>query len=1336
MARLRLAKITMGGFKSFADKTDVVFDVPIAGIVGPNGCGKSNVVDALKWVLGEQSAKQLRGGAMLDVIFNGSSARKPAGMAQVTLHFENPADEDGTRILPVEADAVAVSRRLYRDGTSEYLLNKEKSRLRDIRELFLDTGIGTNAYSIIEQGKVDKMLVSNPKDRRLIFEEAAGISKFKARRKEALRKLDRTEQNLLRCRDKLDEVRRRLRSVRAQATRAQTYRELTDRLESLRLSHSLAEFHKLHTEYGNVNERLEAISGTREEAAIRLEEAEEQKASADAERQELLNQQRAIQEQRMRADVNREQAIQARQFAISRLEEMNRQIERDTQRRSELEVRARQMEEEAQQAEAELVELKQKAGNVDAIIQAAEDENAVKQEALRQVQSRLQELERTSRELENQATSLQNEIQTLEINQANLQTQRARISERNVQIEEELGRLDEKIQDLAEQRDEFALEIEEQSEQFESQASDIEALYARQQSVTQRLFETKEQRSAKESRHAVLEELEEAQTGVEDGVKELLERRAEAEVAGESTFDFIRGMVAELIETDTDHAPMVEAALGQYQQALVIERAADLDDHRDALADIAGQIAYIAMDSVPHSRMDRSIASIAESCDGADVKRLIDIVSFDQTLTPLGWYLFGRTLIVDDLMTAQYLKSKLPAGYRFVTRSCEILEDSGRIVAGELSDAAASGIISRRSEMAELEEAIAELDEAIAADQAQVDALTSEEGELRGIQQSLQQTIQSAQHEQIRLASEIEQLGNTRDRIGAEQPQIGEELLRIEEQLEVLASDREGKEEAVRSVMARFEESKAVIEEVSEEIEYAKEEAEIAREGVTNARVETGKISETIDSVRRHIDQLETGRQEAVQTRTELAHQLEHCQDAVQDAQQSCEDAIGRIEEADEQVESYDGILETFEDQIEERASVVAAQAENYRMIRSQANAVEEEFRRCEISKREIEVRVENLKNQAEEHGLDVVSSYSTYEHDDEVDWEAVSTEVNELTRKLNRLGPVNVDAIDELEELEEREHYLGSQVDDIDTAHKELDELIKTLNEESRSRFEKTFIEVRDFFASNDGMFRRLFGGGRADITLMPDENGNVDWLESGVEVVAKPPGKEPQSINLLSGGERTMVAVALLMSIFKTRPSPFCVLDEVDAALDEANVERFSNILRSFLDQTHFIVITHHKRTMQAADKLYGITMQERGVSKRVSVNFDQVGAGGKLSADAIAADNEPQAYEDEEEELAPISIAAPVVSEQSADDDVESTHDRVLADRDKLAGMLSSSETELANEETIQELDSEEAEQSVSESSETKDADDMSDRGVAEEGQRSSRERLAEMLGADAD
>jgi chromosome segregation protein len=565
----------------------------------------------------------------------------------------------------------------------------------------------------------------------------------------------------------------------------------------------------------------------------------------------------------------------------------------------------------------------------------------------------------------------------------------------------------------------------------------------------------------------------------------------------------------------------------------------------------------------------------------------------------------------------------LPAGFRLITRAGEVLETDGRAVVGPMHEAAGAGLISRRTQLADLADRIGDLDFQINADQTELAHLSDRATHIEHTQQELRQAIYQANTIKVELGSRIEQRSATIARIEQEQPVIAREVEQIHKQLHDADAQRQRHRAEAEQVEADAAESRQRAADLETKIADLTEQAEAAQERFTDARIEAGKLGEQITSAQKQLRQLEIARADAGRVHEELTGQIEHHRSRIGSFEQAIAECDQRIAEAQAQVDQAEAELGGFEQQIEQAAARVAELAQSVTRHRQRAEEADRQTHELQMNRREIEVRCDTVvQRAADELHLDVVEAYQDHHADETTDWQAIRDQINELQQRLDRLGNVNLNAIDEQAELEQQQARLHEQLDDIDKARDELTKLIKYLSDESRSRFAESFNQVREHFAGSGGMFRKLFGGGRADLMLMPDENGNTDWLESGIEIIAKPPGKEPQSINLLSGGERTMVAVALLLSIFRSRPSPFCVLDEVDAALDEANVERFCNVIHSFLDQSHFIIITHHKRTMQSADMLYGITMQERGVSRRVSVQFDDVNKDGTLTKDALEA------------------------------------------------------------------------------------------------------------------
>jgi chromosome segregation protein len=1301
---MRLAKLTVCGFKSFADKTEILFDQPVTGIVGPNGCGKSNVVDAIKWVLGEQSAKSLRGGAMMDVIFNGSSARKPSGMASVTLHFENPVKKNAEggdfRTLNVDADMVAVTRQLYRDGSSEYLINKKRARLRDIRELFMDTGVGTDAYSIIEQGKVDVMLQANANERRQIFEEAAGISKFKARKKEALRKLDRTDANLTISRNRLEDTEKRLRSVKIAATKAKNYQTYADRLRELQLQYSLADYHRLQTKLVEVMEQYIQAQADRDAANRKLEEYQEAIETAQVDVQAIAAEQKRIEHDRLGSKSEMEQARQRASMSQHTLDDLKRQIQRDTQRLEELAKRATDLQAEHEQQIARVAELEEAQKSASAKLEEAQKNHQNLQHQLNEKRSVLEDEKAGIVSMMRRTSQLNNEINSLEAFSKNLVNTREKLDARAANISQELEQLLSTKDEAVSKLDVAVKLIEEETAKVEQLKQQSMQLGGRQKELTQKLAAAKEDRSGLNSRRNLLQEMQDKQEGLADPVKAILARKASRkEGDSQHTFDFVRGVLAEMIETDVDNAVIVEASLGEYQQAMVIDKMSDLTSDNEAISALAGRVTFLAVDD-----FGTSLTNTTVKCHGQ--QSIMDLIQFPAEVSPLIWRLLGRTLIADDLATAKQLRKQLPAGYRFVTKQGEVLETDGRILAGP-TGSKMGGMISRRSELAQLHEQIATLDEIITADQQQLIEVDDRAAHIEKVSSELRKAISEANTVKIQLSSKLDSLNSQIGKLEKEQPALAAETQQIHNQLKEAEQKKEGRAEEARKLEADSKAREEAVASLNQGIKVIEQQVETARESLTTIRVEAGRYGEQLAASQRQVRQLEIARQDVKRQHDLLAQQHEQHQGRIGDLESTIAQSTEQADKAKAKMLELETALEEIKIRAEEAKAKLKDVQTEVDAVRSTVLKFEKLIHELEIAKREVEVKIENVTQRAlDQLEIDVAEAYretlakweqakkdaeeeqaaqqvganrlknleaevaaeeaseEAFEEDGAeasqeeqveeelvpspfvIEWKAIEEEIKDLRGKIGRLGNVNMDAIAELEDLEGRHDNLAQQVQDIEDAKEDLIKLIDEINEKSRDRFAEVFNQIRENFAGQSGMFRKIFGGGKADIFMVPDEQGNIDVLESGIDIVARPPGKELQSISLLSGGEKTMTAVALLMSIFQAKPSPFCVLDEVDAALDDANVERFTHVVKSFLDHSHFIIITHHKRTMAAADVLYGITMQERGVSKRVSVRFDQVSGDGSIDKEAIDADNSPQVYEEDDDNT--VEFSAPTEDE----------------------------------------------------------------------------------------
>ena len=1242
---MRLNKLILHGFKSFADRTEFVFDSPITGIVGPNGCGKSNVVDAFKWVLGEQSAKSLRGDAMLDVIFNGSGGRKPAGMAEVVLIFENPVRSDGTRVLNLDTDEVAVGRRLYRDGTSEYQVNNHTSRLKDIRELFLDTGVGVDAYSVIEQGRVAALLEANPEERRLIFEEAAGISKFKQRKKESQRKLEKVDQNLVRVNDIVEEVDKRLRSVKIQAGRARTYQEYSQRLGELRLTYALQEYHTHRGQLSGFEANVEDAQFRLDDAATNLARKQNELAAKREEFDALSQKRQQFEYDLVQARAGMESARQRQQYAQQQLRQIAEQIESFENDRKTVESKLAEvsgsLESETESLQRLTAELEARRAQIDQRQQAFRDA----QLQLASINKEIEQHKSAVLDLMRKLAQVNSRLGHIEIERKNITAQQTRLAERRKIVVGELETLEAQRAQSQQEIDATASQMQAQQQQLEGKREEATHLGKQLAQVTEQLGAAREHRSGLLSRQKLLKDLEAKREGVSVGVKSVLRQR-------EEKFPFIRGLVADVLQVDVEHAHVIEAALDGRDQWLVTNELSAVASHRDALEELEGRVNLLCADRLLSCRTGFQPEGGGQNAHAIDgdyydwnhhphrIRLGIDLVRFDPADASLARHLLGHTAVVDDLSVARDLHEHGPRGWRYVTKAGEVLEADGTLRAGPLT--AAMGLLSRRSELEAIAQQITEVDERIAQLTGRLSEGNTAAKALEEQQNALRNEVYRLNTIKVELASRVARNDDQQNALRREQPVLDRELqvmleqtgkLKTEEQ--ALSQQREQMESDQATRQQQVTELTAGQERLADEIRQTSEE-------LTAARVQLGQVQEKQLAAQQQVQ-----RQRAAKTELEQqAERLLRSAESVAQRRAGVEHELQTAEAAEtalvERQQALSSQIESLVVQVTQSGESVRTMTGQVEGLRGEHAHIEHELHTLQLRLGEVKVRLETLVSRTlEELQLDLPAKYESLSADGgpgyqpaDMDWDAVAEEIKQLRDKIHRLGNVNLDAIGEQDELENRSQFLTAQVADLTASKKQLEELIDEINRESSVRFEQTFNAVREHF---QGMFRKLFGGGKADIYLEteleakkpelgPDgqplfEMKKIDVLDAGIEVIARPPGKQPVSISQLSGGEKTMTCVALLMSIFKSKPSPFCILDEVDAALDEANNQRFNLIVQEFLEQSQFIIITHSKRTMQIADVLYGVTMQEQGVSKRVAVKFDQVDAQGRINEQAAA-------------------------------------------------------------------------------------------------------------------
>ncbi len=1186
---MRLEKVILDGFKSFADRTEFNFDASIIGIVGPNGCGKSNVVDAVKWVLGEQKLKSLRSDHMADVIFGGSGARKAMGSAEVTLVISNPEGSASGR-LPIETDQVSVSRRIYRSGESEYRINGKVARLKDIRELFMDTGVGNRGYSIIEQGQIEQLVGASKSDRRLVFEEAAGISKYKAHKKEALRKLERTEQNLLRLVDILAEVAKRLRSVKLQAGKARNYLEYTTRLKELQLNYSLVE-------YAKNKEQLDEKGQALHQAEDQFSTLSAQEAGAEAEMSRLGN---AIieTEHKLSETGNALVAIQSKiDQKIQRIDFLRSRVNEMAQRKETASQEIERLREQADVVKRDLARHRQDVADCDRIVQerqtAIRELQAIAEEGDAQLASLQAELEDEKSgiiDIVRRTAQLHNEIQSLSSYRDSLSNQRNRLAGRAQTAKAELERL---LTDRAQHNARLAdivRVLAELESNLETKRLKIEETETTILEDNKQLAGNKEARSALSSELAVLTDMEKRHEGLTLAVKNILESQADES----RKRDYIDGILAEKIGTDVDHACAVEAALEGMTDVLLVKNSAKLFEDKDTAEKLEGRVHFCCLD-----QLDPFVDDMDLSKEAGVHGRLIEFVSYKARYAPLAWKLLGKTLVVDSLEVATRLSRYTRQGYTFVTLKGECLITDGIVRLGPLGKA--SGLISRRSRITQLEGNIAQINTEIAELEGQIQRNTQTKIHLEKLCKDLRTAIYEANTEKTQVNSKLALFEQDINRLQEEEPLIASELETLQSEIEESVQKEYDSKQHLEELEAVNTARSAHIRELEVMYEELREQQQGRNRELTELKVQLGQVIEQQKGLRQIIGSLENQVEANLRTLATADQDIRSCGQQADEAQRdilACEASVSEFFVEKEVRQQGNRELQEL---LESLTADQKHKEELVRTKRTERSEVEQSISEVRVQLGQLQVRQQDLVERVrDELQIELAEAFEAHTTD-EVNWETIREEITELRGKIERLGNVNVDAIEEQTSLEERHEFLANQVEDLNESKSQLQQLINRLNKKSREKFVETFDQIRINFQE---IFRKLFGGGKADIVLEDTD----DVLEAGIEVVAKPPGKETRSISLLSGGEKSMTAMALLFSVFRIKPSPFCFLDEVDAALDEANNERFNLLLREFQSESQFIVVTHAKRTMSIADLLFGITMQTQGVSKKISVRFDE--------------------------------------------------------------------------------------------------------------------------------
>lgn len=1183
-----LKKLEMRGFKSFADKTSIEFDNGVTCIVGPNGSGKSNITDGVRWVLGEQRAKTLRGSKMEDIIFNGTGHRKKLGMAEVTLTFDN-----AKRYFELDYNEVKVCRRVYRSGESEYLINDTACRLRDVKDLFMDTGIGTDGYSIIGQGRIESVLSNNVDERRLLFEEAAGIVKYKSRKRETERKLDNTEQNLIRIEDIYLELSRRVEPLRLESEKAKEHMELTSALSELEMSVFINEIElvdkKLSKEDANIKEVQASIEAkTQERLAI-----ESKKSKHYSEIDALKVNHKALEN----AFYEEKNALASLEGSLH-VEALKRDnFLQDKQRLKDL-IHGNQ---------ARLEDIKKnKLTHGDKKEKLNEDLGALT-EGIDQHQKSFEDLSKTlydakeaNEGIREEMISKMNEISKKKTEIASYQGILESHEERQVALDQELAEVKDNHQKSL--RDKEAIEGGLKALKVEGQAlGDKEnalKLEAASKEKTIEVLQADRIRDEKKLTEAatemqLLKQMEKDHAGYDHSVKKALQMADHKPSLKEG----LDGVVASLMHIPKKYEVALEVAFGKSIQNLVV------DTPEDAKAMIAelkrtkgGRVSFIPLTTIA-SKGDQKDQLLSLKKIGGFIGKANHLFEYDDKYKDLYDYLVGRTIIVDSVDTATAALKIKNLKYKIVTLEGDVFIPGGTITGGSYKSRN-SGLLSRKRKITELEEGVAALKVSL---RDQEEALEKLVGDKQAIVDALRET--SKAYETMRL--DIVKKENDGALVEASLHQYVLVMTKRQHELEIIVND-------IRSVDKSIKERMALISDYESKTELLKlkmssDDSKLStlqdkiytiRETLTDLKVKQGSMIESYKGVCEGLERLNAQHQELVTLSEGAQDEIVLKQKSIDDVLVTLEDLTQKkltLESASQnQSQALEAILKEIKDKEKEGHGFHGQKEEILEYVESLKNTLH----RYEIKRAKYDVHRDDIASRLFERYEMTPEEALTQKSD--IDVTSANKEIACLKRALKQLGDVNLNAIEEYEEVHERYEFLKTQHDDLKEARQGLRKLIKTLENEMKDKFLACFEEVKGHFSE---IFSSLFVGGVAELEI-----ADMDQvLESDILIKVQPPGKKLQNLGLLSGGEKALTAIALLFAILKTKPAPFCILDEIEAALDDVNVYRFADFLKEFTQNSQFVIITHRKGTMEIADHLFGVTMAEFGISKMISVKLE---------------------------------------------------------------------------------------------------------------------------------
>ncbi|QUG41060.1 chromosome segregation protein SMC [Psychrobacillus sp. INOP01] len=1177
-----LKRLEIVGFKSFADRIGIDFVPGVTAVVGPNGSGKSNVTDAIRWVLGEQSAKSLRGAKMEDVIFAGSDSRKALNFAEVTLILDN-ADQR----VALDFAEISVTRRVFRSGDSEYLLNKQTCRLKDITDLFMDSGLGKEAFSIISQGRVDEILNSRPEDRRTIFEETAGVLRYKQRKKKAEFKLIETDDNLNRVLDILHELDGRMEPLQIQSSLASDYLMMSAELKDIEIAVIAHDLRLFVQENMELQKKLEELQQIKQSLLLQIDELEKNiqqhrkvmsdiDEKLDTEQSELVESSSELE----RLEGRKLLLAEKQQNASQQISQLKKALEEELHKVQTLEEQLKTNSIAKSEKLAQLKELRAKKVQIDHVLSKSASE----------MEEEIEDLKSTYIDLLNEEATMKNEMkhmeQQLHFELVSSEKMIADYQEIKVELEKLTIHKNELDPLLANCQKELQQKLADYKNKREV-SERLDGTFEEQQTMLQKAYQMKHQMQA---RRDSLEELESEFSGFFQGVKEVLIARDKKELKG------IHGAVAELIQIPESYMTAIDTAIGPQSQHIITDSSQDARIAIDWLKKKrVGRATFLPLQVMKSRKVNEftlnSIKDHPSFVDTAD-----KLVNYSDGYQIIVENLLGNIIIAKDLKGANEMAARLQYKFRFVTLDGDVVNAGGSLTGGSVKQQ--SSLFTRKAELEQLNVKLVELEKSVL--EAEV-SVSKRKQEVQELKKDLEETRLSG--EQLR-ELEHKLLSESRE-CAAIISRLTSQLLEYDEEKTEKNHLHEGlvrKKEQTASRSVEINESLTSIQKTIDELQMLKQQSLQEKDKFQN---ELGELLSLIAVVNEQISQLEkenvlldqtsvTSIQKVATLQKEIAWYENDDQGGT-----SPEELMKLIDQHKLKKEHLVVQIQTGKTKRTGLAQTILQAEITLKQLQQQANIQLTEERTLDIKQSKIEVEMKTLQNHLEET-YEMTLEEAERDYPFEMEENLARKKVKLLKRSIEELGPINLSSIQEYEQVNERHSFLTEQREDLLSAQETLHEVIKEMDEEMTIRFETTFNEIQRHFKV---VFRELFGGGQADLVLTDP----TSLLDTGIDILAQPPGKKLQNLSLLSGGERALTAIALLFSILRTRPVPFCILDEVEAALDEANVTRYSDYLKKFSHDTQFIVITHRKGTMEGADVLYGITMQESGISKLVSVKLE---------------------------------------------------------------------------------------------------------------------------------